>query len=211
MKFEEKNTVLLSTAYLGTVEYFYFLNRFNSVIIEKHETWPKQTYRNRTVIVTDKGTQVLTVPVKKINGNHTKTGEIEISRTEKWHLKHWRAIETAYSNSPFFLYYSDDIKEILFSQEKKLVNLNTKLTEKICELLGIDVNIAFSDKFQKTYPENIPDLRFEISPKKEPAIKTFPEYIQVFSDKQPFIANASILDLLFCLGPESKLYLDMLG
>ncbi len=208
--FEYKNNIILPTAYFGPVEYFGYLNKVENAIIETKETWPKQTYRNRTVIVTDKGKQTLSVPVNKINGNHTKTEEITINYRERWHKKHWRAIESAYSNSPYFLYYSDEIKEILFSQEKNLVKLNTRLTKKICDFIGIEVKITFTEKFLKTYPESIPDLRYKISPKKEPAIETFPEYIQVFSDKQPFIPNASVLDLLFCLGPESKGYLDML-
>jgi WbqC-like protein family len=35
----------------------------------------------------------------------------------------------------------------------------------------------------------------------------FPEYIQVFSDRNPFFPDLSILDLLFCLGPKSVDYL----
>jgi hypothetical protein len=33
------------------------------------------------------------------------------------------------------------------------------------------------------------------------------EYLQVFSDKTNFIQNASIIDLLFCIGPSSNIYL----
>jgi hypothetical protein len=203
----EKRTVLMSTAYLGPVEYFYYLNRFEKVIVEQYETWPKQTYRNRTVIVTDKGVQALTVPVEKVNGNHTKTFEIKISRREKWQIKHWRAIETAYSNSPYFLYYSDEIKEVLFSDIDKILYLNDALTKKICELTGIDCNITYSEDFVKNPQEKIFDLRNRISPKTPSTIKHFPEYIQVFPEKQSFIPNAGILDLLFCLGPETKSYL----
>jgi hypothetical protein len=32
-------------------------------------------------------------------------------------------------------------------------------------------------------------------------------YPQVFSDKIEFIPNASILDLLFCMGPSANIYL----
>jgi hypothetical protein len=32
-------------------------------------------------------------------------------------------------------------------------------------------------------------------------------YSQVFSDKIEFIPNASILDLLFCMGPSTNIYL----
>jgi hypothetical protein len=210
MKPNQTDTVLLSTAYLGPVEYFYYINKFKNVIIEQHETWPKQTYRNRTVIVTDKGTIPLTVPVTKVNGNHTKTRDIVVSAHEKWHIKQWRAIETAYQNSPYFLFYADEIKEILFSGTGNLLELNTNLTKHICKTIGIDSKLTLSENFIKNPDKSILDLRYKISPKLPSTLMQFPSYIQVFSDKQPFFPNAGILDLLFCTGPESKDYLDRL-
>jgi len=208
---EIKNTVLLPTAYFGPVEYFYFLNKFKNVLIEQYETWPKQTYRNRTVLVTDKGKQAITVPVVKVNGNRTKTKEIKISSAENWQKKHWRAIETAYNNSPYFLYYSDEIKDILFNNYDSLIELNTELTKVLCELMEIDCNINFTGEYKKDYGSAVLDLRNRISPKLPPVLNHFLEYIQVFSEKQAFIPNASILDLLFCLGPESKDYIERLS
>ena len=208
MKPFTENTILLSTAYLGPIEYFYYLNKYDKIIIEQHETSPKQTYRNRTIIVTDKGSIPLTVPVNRVDGNHTKTKDITISYKEKWHIKHWRSIETAYQNSPYYLYYSDEIKEILFSKQESLISLNTRLTKLICELMEIDVTMALSTSFEKTSHPDIPDLRYTISPKLPPTFSGFPKYIQVFSDKLPFVPNAGILDLLFCMGPESKEYLN---
>ena len=206
-----KTKLLISTAYLPPVEYFYYLNKFNHIIIEQHETWPKQTYRNRTVIVTDKGKQSLTVPVVKTNGNRTKTHEIKIHYEEKWHLKHWRAIESAYSNAPFFLYYADEIKEVLLTPYDTILELNHQLLKTLCELIEMDCAMHLSDEFVKNPESNILDLRYRISPKLPSTLHHFPEYIQVFSEKQPFIPNASILDLLFCLGPESKEYLEKIG
>jgi len=55
------------------------------------------------------------------------------------------------------------------------------------------------------------DLRHKILPKLKtwlsPSVQTVP-YEQVFADRQDFIANACILDLLFCKGPESSLILE---
>ena len=204
------NTILLSTAFLGPVEYFYYLNLANSIVIEQHETWLKQTYRNRTVIVTDKGTLPLSIPVTKMNGNHTKTKDIVISYHEDWPVKHWRSIETAYQNSPYFLYYSDKIKELFFSNVQSLIELNTALTNVVCKMIGIKPNIQLSSEFVKSPEEDVIDLRIKLSPKQPSTIPEFTEYTQVFFDKQSFVPNAGILDLLFCLGPESKSYLNSL-
>ena len=56
------------------------------------------------------------------------------------------------------------------------------------------------------------DFRNGIFPKKhrqkEDAQFEAKPYLQVFSDKNGFIPNLSILDLLFCHGPQSSLILE---
>jgi hypothetical protein len=104
-----KNSILLATAYLPPVQYFMAIVNADDVYIEKHETYHKQTFRNRCEIYTANGKLPLTIPVIKVNGNHTRIDEITISDQYKWQILHWRAIKIAYSNSPFFLYYKDDL------------------------------------------------------------------------------------------------------
>ena len=67
------NTILLSTAYLPPIEYFSFLINSDKQIIEKYETYKKQTYRNRCYILGSNGKLALTIPIKKPEGHHTKT------------------------------------------------------------------------------------------------------------------------------------------
>jgi WbqC-like protein family len=203
----DPNTLLLSTAYLPPVEYFAYLLRFPLTIIEQHETYPKQTYRNRTEIYTDKGKMVLHVPAVKPNGNHTKTCAIIFGNQEKWQLNHWRAIEAAYIASPFFLYYKDMIFPFFEKPQLKLLEMNTRLTTTLCTMIGIETELLYTDRFRKK-PENTLDLRSKIHPKKPSTISNFPHYHQVFADRHGFIPNLSIIDLLFNLGPETKSYLE---
>jgi hypothetical protein len=70
--------------------------------------------------------------------------------------------------------------------------------------LGINKKISLSDKFVDTSGRY--DLRDLINPKKD--IKNDPffkpvSYTQVFSTRHGFLANLSILDLLFNTGPEA--------
>jgi hypothetical protein len=52
------------------------------------------------------------------------------------------------------------------------------------------------------------DFRNHFTPKFHSTQTTLPKpYTQLFLDKNGFIPNLSILDLLFCKGPESLLYL----
>jgi hypothetical protein len=203
----QQNIILLSTAYLPPVEYFAYLLHYQEIRIETQETYPKQTFRNRAEIYTEKGKMALSIPVTKPEGNHTKTFDIKINNNERWQLNHWRAIEAAYIASPFYLYYKDEIMPFFKNSQKELLELNSRLTKVICNLIGIETELHFTDHFEKN-PENILDLRFDIHPKKPSTIEHFPNYDQVFADRYGFIPNLSIIDLLFNLGPETKSYLE---
>ncbi len=201
----------MSTAYLPPIEYFALLLSENKIIIEKEETYPKQTYRNRCRILTANGILNLSIPVSKPNGNNTKTKDITIINTDRWFTNHWRAINSAYSGSPFFLYYKDDLQEFFSGRYDNLLKFNTELTIVLLNLIGISTTLTYSDSFAIPGQTNLPvDARYSITPKKEIASKNFEEYTQVFSSKFSFIPNLSIIDLLFNLGPETKEYLQKL-
>ncbi len=199
------DTVILSTAYLPPVEYFMHILETKSIIIDTYETYKKQTYRNRCSIYTEKGLMNLSIPVVKPFGNHSKTMDITIQNTEKWKTNHWNSIRNAYQASPFFLYYGSDLKEVFNRDFTHLFQLNDALLRLILSMLEIDAGIKYSTYFIR--PDEFPnDFRFTISPKAASS-HYFKSYVQVFSDRHGFISNLSILDLIFNLGPEARMYL----
>lgn len=204
---EKPTTLLLSTAYLPPVEYFAYLLKFDEAYIEQFETYPKQTFRNRCQLYTECGKLSLSIPVNKVNGNNTKTKNIQIFYEEKWQQNHWRTIESAYVASPYFLYYKDDLVGFYKVETRDLLAFNMELTQKLSHLIGIETEIKLTTDFE-LHPKDSLDLRFAISPKSTPTTSHFPEYIQVFGDRYGFIPNLSIIDLLFNLGPETKTYLE---
>ncbi len=211
----------MSTAYLPSVQYMAFLQNSGDVIIEKEETYPKQTYRNRCRILTANGIINLSIPVEKPNGNQTKTKDIAIINSTNWFTNHWRAITSAYSSSPFFLYYKDDLQKFYTGRYDSLLEYNTELIKMLLKLAGISCSIKYSNSFaipdslsklkNPTTVEPNLDLRFSIIPKKEINTTSFTEYTQVFSAKFGFTPNLSFIDLLFNLGPETKNYLKSIA
>ena len=206
---QTNSTILLSTAYLPPIKYFALLAQHSSSIVEVKESYPKQTYRNRCAVLGANGKLNLSIPVKKINGNNSKTEEIEIINTSNWYLNHWRTITSAYSNSPYFLYYKDDLEKYFHGDFSNLIKLNTAITKELLTIIGINHEIKFSDEF-KTPGNNKLDFRYSISPKINTSNNEFDKYIQVFSNKFGFMANLSIIDLLFNLGPDTHSYLKNL-
>ncbi len=191
------------------IEYFVLLSCSDHSIIEQFETYQKQTYRNRCLIYTEKGKMPLTVPVSKPFGNHTKTKDILIFNREKWFIKHWRAIETAYQSAPFFLYYSDEVRMFYEGTFNRLIDFNLGLTRLFCHLTGVSTPISLSDDYAD--PSDVKqDYRTAFSSKKPHILKDFHEYTQVFSAKHGFIPNLSIIDLVFNLGPDSSAYISEL-
>ncbi|MGZ3863420.1 MAG: WbqC family protein [Bacteroidia bacterium] len=195
--------MLLSTAYLPPLEYFQKIISSNEIFIERHEHFVKQTYRNRCNILSPNGVQSLSIPL--IN-THDKTpiGEKKIAYAENWQKQHWRSITTAYANSPYFIYYSDELQGFYESRFEHLIEYNTKILRVLLKMLKVKAEIKFTENFIST-AEN--DFRNTISPKVKPA-PTFKPYNQVFSEKLPFAPNLSIIDLLFNKGPETKEFLS---
>jgi len=55
--------VLLSTAYLGPVQYFSKLVNYEKAYIDYYEHYSKQSFRNRCVILSANNTLSLSIPV----------------------------------------------------------------------------------------------------------------------------------------------------
>lgn len=198
--------IILPISYFPPVSYFICIASGLEILIETGETFPKQTLRNRCEIGDSSGKQILVVPVHKPHGNHSRTHEVSISYHGDWQKKHWRALETAYASTPFFLYYSDPVRELIFGSYSTLEEMNLALLNHINEMLQIKGRHDVNHDYKKDATEWI-DLRGAFS-KRRTWEEPFGEYSQVFSHINGFFPDLSILDLLFNLGPEAPAYLE---
>lgn len=202
---------LLSTTYLGPIQYFTKFVAAEKIILEQFEHYPKQSYRNRCVIYGANGPLSLTVPVTKGNQLKIYTRDLRIDSSVNWQKIHLKAIESAYNNSPFYEYYIDEFLPILNKPYTFLYDMNFDLIKLLCRLITIDVPIEHTASYVYTPAKGIMDMRNEILPKAK-QYKTddqfkAAEYHQVFSLKHGFVKNLSIIDLLFNTGPDCRQHL----
>lgn len=220
---------ILSTTYFGPIQWYQKLNRYDECLIEQHESFIKQTYRNRMVIPTSNGPLALTIPVNHDLGIGIK--DIRITDHANWRHTHWNALLSAYGESPFFEYYEDDIRPFYEKKYDFLFDFNMETMQKMIELLDIRPKISLTDRYigseergEKQYSategkaneefysnrnEVTTDFRDAIRPKKPlyDAEFTPKRYYQVYGQKYGFQPNMSILDLLFNEGNEAIFHL----
>ena len=200
--------MLLTTAYFPPIEYFALLARYSVVYLEACENYQKQSWRNRCRILTANGPESLNVPVVHENGTFSlPIKEIRVEYTTPWVLRTERAIESAYSSSPFFIYYKDALFSILDSHPATLWELNRRIIDFFCSKIGISPDIRET----VDYLPAAEDYRELIHPKRPNTIMRdlgldLP-YWQVFRERSGFVPGLSIMDLLFNEGPESICWL----
>lgn len=200
--------ILLSTAYFPPIQYFTLFMEGSDIIIEGHENYTKQTYRNRCKIYSPNGVQVLSVPVERGSFHKVNITDLRIDYSRPWQNNHLRALKTAYSSSAFYEFYIDELAEIISQKYDYLIDMNMDMLGNLLALLELDnkLDISLSYKDKGTVDN---DYRDSFHPKKEDQefIYDIPEYFQVFSIEKGFVPNLSILDLIFNMGPEAYSYL----
>jgi predicted component of viral defense system (DUF524 family) len=202
-KVPEKKTLLTELHYLPSLEFFCHAISANKIIVEAHEHYQKQSYRNRCYINTDKGVQLLTVPIIKPTSK-MKARNIEIDYKTRWQNVHWRTIQSAYAKAPYFEHYSESLKKIIYQKHLFLFDLNLHLLSFCLNSLKLVVPVSETVSYQDKAEQEIFDLRGLISSKnrsKTSSCYKAVAYYQVFGNA--FVSNLSLIDLLFCAGPAS--------
>lgn len=203
-------TAVVPSCFLPSVSYFTVILKYESVLIDLHEHYIKQTFRNRSPIFGANGRLDLIVPVQH-TGQRSAVKDIRIANDSRWYRIHWKSIETAYRSSPYFEYYEERFSSHFSGKYDFLVELNEAMLNETLKILQIEASrISLTHAYEKQYSAAM-DMRNFFSPGKNILPPdSFPPYTQVFSDKHGFIPNLSMLDLLFNIGPQAKDYIAKL-
>lgn len=205
----EPKIPLMILPYLPCIAWVQHAMQSDMVLLEANEHYIKQSYRNRTRILSANGVQALQIPVLHASGKQ-KITEIETDPNENWKRNHWQSIESAYNKSAFFMYYRDYFEP--FFEGATQVNLwehNMGLLNVIFKILKIQIRFEPTLIYEKN-PEILLDLRdaFQCKNKTPETELLFnKKYLQVFTQKFPFESNLSVLDLIFNMGPDAGRYL----
>ncbi len=195
-------SIVFPIAYFGPIAYYRQLVSSKQFFIEQHETYVKQTIRNRTTIYSSNGLLDLSIPVKKVFGNKTITKDIQISYDEDWIKNHWKALESAYMHTPYFEHYGSEVFQLISSKETSLLNFNLSILNSIIKWLDLDVYFNCTESYSKNVGEDFRTFNFN-----QPNVDDKTSYYQVFSGNHGYIPNLSLLDLLFHEGPLARKYL----
>jgi len=179
--------------------------RSNKIIFEIEDNFQKQTYRNRCYIYTASGKHLLNVPIQHSKDIKQKTKDVKIDYKYDWQKLHLKTLQTAYSSSPFFEFYIDDLLPILERKTTFLLDLNLKCHQFVLKALQLEIPISKTTEFNKE--PNYLDLR-NLALAKNNKSYNLDQYFQVFNTNHGFISNLSILDLLFMEGPNTLNYLE---
>jgi hypothetical protein len=200
-----QSSAIFPLFYLPPTGYFSALKNHDfSFTLEKHEHFPKQTFRNRASIASPDGILDLTVPVVKGSKVHTAFKDVKISYDLKWQRLHWLSLQNCYRSSAYFEFYEDGIATFYEKKFDYLFDYNLELLTWVFKQLKLEPNLSFTTEYKEVAAEL--DYRNRFS-KKEIYELERKSYFQVFSDRNSFIPNLSILDLLFNQGPQAKSYL----
>jgi hypothetical protein len=194
--------ITIETQYLPTLEFFCAIAKADEIVVEHHEHFVKQSYRNHTFINTANGKEKLVIPLTS-KGNRTLMKDVKIDYTLNWRNTQWRTIESAYRKSPYYEHYVDDLQKILFTQHTFLVELNHAMLSMCLNWLGWKKIISETVTHDLTIREGI-DMRNVLLSKKPYTTRNFfrpAPYTQVFG--KTFVENLSLVDLIFCKGPEA--------
>ncbi|MDE7149226.1 MAG: WbqC family protein [Bacteroidales bacterium] len=237
MKNSDEAIAPLATAYMPPVAFWVAAARMGQaqegapLRLCQDERYHKQTYRNRTVILNAQGEQRLSVPVSCPRGPHTKAEDVRICYDKDWQRDHWRSLCTAYNNSPYFLYYRDELEAILVQTRcERLWDLNWRLIVFFVKAFGLNWTV---EAVSRREDEN---LRAADTRRTAVAVRAVDSQVQTelesgilaFSDKTPQLwqrfapsvapedyrntfmqavacpARLSSCDLLFNYGPQAR-------
>jgi hypothetical protein len=218
--------------FLPWIGYFHKMSQADVFVLLDNVQFSKGSYANRVKIKARSGQEVwLTIPVHLSRGSKQLYNEIGIAYDHKWPARQSNLLQHSYHEAPFFDRYFDDLVAILTVRHSNLASLNITLIRYLKEELGIQTRLKVASELGQSLGDksvrllNICQLLEADTYLSGQGARAYndemlftshgvkliyhqfacPVYPQLHRD---FVANLSIVDLLFNHGPESRMILE---
>lgn len=223
-----KKIAILQSNYIPWKGYFHIIKKVDHFVFLDSVQYTIRDWRNRNKIKTPSGSLWLTIPT---DGTQSmKINEVEIDNSQNWKEKHLKSLRMNYSGCKNFMKYYKPIETIYKKKWIKLSHFNQSLIKEICTFLNIDTKFSKSSDYCVEDGKNekiisivkqLEGTHYLTGPAAKSYIDTdffkmngikisYMDYSHYKEYKQPwgkFDHHVSILDLLFCVGPQSAKYI----
>ncbi|MBL7810197.1 MAG: WbqC family protein [Saprospiraceae bacterium] len=188
--------VLLETQYFPSISWCAAVWNTSVVKLDAAEHYQKGGLRNKCFIAGPNGIQRLSIPLLKGKHQQTPIKEVRISFDEPWQRQHWRSIQAAYGNAPYFEHYAPEIERFFVKKWTFLFDLNQEIFSwALVGKMGWKGDFTLESEYIKpgtyTLGQDFRNGKMAATPL---------PYPQVFQEKHGFLPGLSILDILFCCG-----------
>lgn len=218
-----KSVCVLQSNYLPWKGYFDIIRQSDLFVVYDEVQYTKNDWRNRNQIKTAQGLKWLTVPVRTKGSFGAAIDEVQLVQ-DGWSKKHLRSIELNYRSTPYFDDYFPRLRQILTEPCDHLSTLNLKLLNQLIQwfklptqvLLSRDLHLSETDPskrlaevLKKTSAERYisgPAAKAYLLEDLLPAPVQYMDYsgYTTYNNQPhpPFTHNVSVIDSLFCVGPD---------
>jgi hypothetical protein len=198
--------LLADLEYFPKVNYYKKAVNYSYVLIELYNYPEKGEFHNRMIIASGNGPLLLSIPLEGGRSQHRPLKEVRIANRYNWQDNHWKALTSCYNRSPWFGHYRDGLEGLYQTRFDYLSDWGLACMKWVQDSLGLKQELGTTNAyFQRYNPDEFEDYR-RGSESVEEGLLTGNEqrrYPQVFEERTGFLPGLSVLDLLFCTGPEA--------
>jgi hypothetical protein len=203
--------LLIEYQYFGCFISYLISLKYSNIEIELYENYQKASFRNRMMLASPLGPVALSIPVLGGRNARQLSRDVKIDHREAWQSQHLKTILNYYSRSPWFEFYRPELEELYQQKPTTLNEWNRLCMVWVLAKIQISAKIAETESYlQIIEKDDVLDWRNQILPKNYTTAfenllqRPCPVYQQVYQERTGFLPNLSILDLLFCEGPNAK-------
>jgi hypothetical protein len=133
---------IIQSCYIPWKGFFDLIGRCDEYVVYDSAQYVKRHWHNRNRIKTADGVQWLTIPVTAKGRFEQPIDQVEIEKP--WADKHWRTLELAYQQAPFFEQFAPAVKAWYERADKqtRLTDVNAIFLQGIAGLLGLKTGIV---------------------------------------------------------------------